>query len=73
MSRQVDAFIRYSRGSKFPFFDNLRAGIDGAPQADSYEGGVKVSAGISGTIPARPIVDRSIRFAAAFKVSHTSG
>ncbi|MCP8893021.1 TonB-dependent receptor domain-containing protein [Sphingomonas faeni] len=47
LTRQVGAFIRYSRGNSFPFFDNLRDGIDVAPQVDSYEGGVKVSTGIA--------------------------
>ncbi|MEP9400511.1 TonB-dependent receptor [Sphingomonas sp. VNH70] len=46
-TRQVGMFLRYSRGNSFPFFDNLRDGIDVAPQVDSYEGGLKVSSGIA--------------------------
>lgn len=42
-SRQVGVFARYSRGNSFPFFDNLRDGLDIAPQVDSYEAGLKVS------------------------------
>jgi len=44
-TRQLGAFFRYSRGNSFPFFDNLRDGITVAPRVDSYEGGVKLSAG----------------------------
>lgn len=40
---QIGVFARYSRGNSFPFFDNLRDGLDVAPQVDSYEGGLKVS------------------------------
>ncbi len=47
LTREIGAFVRYSRGNSFPFFDNLRDGIDVAPQVDSYEGGVKVSTGIA--------------------------
>jgi iron complex outermembrane recepter protein len=39
----IGAFLRYSRGNSFPFFDNLRDGIRTAPQVDSYEAGLKVS------------------------------
>jgi outer membrane receptor protein involved in Fe transport len=39
----LGAFLRYSRGNSFPFFDNLRDGIRLAPQVDSYEAGLKVS------------------------------
>ena len=46
LTRQVGAFVRYSRGNSFPFFDNLRDGIDVAPRIDSYEGGLKVSADV---------------------------
>ncbi len=46
-TRQVGVFVRYSRGNSFPFFDNLRDGIDVAPQVDSYEGGLKLSSGIA--------------------------
>jgi outer membrane receptor protein involved in Fe transport len=42
----VGAFARFSRGNSFPFFDNLRDGITVAPQVDSYEGGLKVSADV---------------------------
>lgn len=45
-TRQIGAFFRYSRGNSFPFFDNLRDGITVAPRVDSYEGGLKVSAGV---------------------------
>ncbi|MBV8972025.1 MAG: TonB-dependent receptor, partial [Sphingomonadaceae bacterium] len=47
VTRQIGAFIRYSRGNSFPFFDNLRDGITVAPQVDSYEGGIKISTGIA--------------------------
>lgn len=39
----VGVFARFSRGNSFPFFDNLRDGIEIAPRVDSYEGGVKVT------------------------------
>ncbi len=39
----VGVFARFSRGNSFPFFDNLRDGIEIAPQVDSYESGVKVT------------------------------
>ncbi|WP_235199804.1 TonB-dependent receptor domain-containing protein [Sphingomonas sp. RIT328] len=47
LTRQVGVFVRYSRGNSFPFFDNLRDGIDVAPRVDSYEGGLKVTTGIA--------------------------
>lgn len=37
------AFLRYSRGHTFPFFDNLRDGLTQTQEIDSYEGGLKVS------------------------------
>ncbi len=43
LTRQVGAFLRYSRGRSFPFFDNLRDRIDVAPKVDSYEAGIKAS------------------------------
>lgn len=46
-TRQIGVFVRYSRGNSFPFFDNLRDGIDVAPRVDSYEGGVKVTTGLA--------------------------
>jgi iron complex outermembrane receptor protein len=42
-TNSVGAFVRYSRGNSFPFFDSLRDGNTIAPKIDSYEGGVKVS------------------------------
>ena len=42
-TKQIGAFLRYSRGHSFPFFDNLRDRIDVAPKVDSYEAGIKVS------------------------------
>ncbi|CAN5160818.1 TonB-dependent receptor [soil metagenome] len=42
-TNSVGAFIRYSRGNSFPFFDSLRDGNTIAPKIDSYEGGLKVS------------------------------
>jgi iron complex outermembrane recepter protein len=43
VSRSFGAFLRYSRGHSFPFFDNLRDGIRVAPRVDTYEGGIKLS------------------------------
>ena len=43
---QVGAFVRYSRGNSFPFFDTLRDGVTVAPKVDTYEGGLKVSTGV---------------------------
>ncbi len=42
-TRQIGAFLRYSRGHSFPFFDNLRDGIDVTPRVDTYEAGAKIS------------------------------
>ncbi|WP_245653766.1 TonB-dependent receptor domain-containing protein [Novosphingobium rosa] len=39
----LSAFMRFSRGNSFPFFDNLRDGITLTPQVDTIEGGVKLS------------------------------
>ncbi|WP_312487336.1 TonB-dependent receptor [Sphingomonas sp.] len=47
VTNQIGLFARYSRGNSFPFFDNLRDGIDIAPQVDGYEGGVKVTTGVA--------------------------
>jgi outer membrane receptor protein involved in Fe transport len=41
--RNLGAFTRFSRGHSFPFFDNLRDGIDVAPRVDTIEGGLKYS------------------------------
>jgi outer membrane receptor protein involved in Fe transport len=43
LDRHVSVFARYSRGHSFPFFDNLRDGLDVAPRIDTYEGGVKLT------------------------------
>lgn len=43
ITRRLGAFARFSHGHSFPFFDNLRDGIDLAPQVDTVEGGVKLS------------------------------
>jgi len=43
VSRSLSAFARFSRGHSFPFFDNLRDGIDVAPKVDTIEGGLKFS------------------------------
>lgn len=40
---KLGAFMRFSRGNSFPFFDNLRDGITLTPQVDTIEGGVKLS------------------------------
>lgn len=37
------AFVRYSRGHSFPFFDNLRDGNRLTQKVDTYEGGLKLS------------------------------
>lgn len=42
-SRQVGVFARYSHGNVFPFFDNLRDGLDQTQTVDSYELGVKAT------------------------------
>lgn len=39
----LGVFLRYSRGHTFPFFDNLRDGLDQIQKVDSYEAGLKVS------------------------------
>jgi outer membrane receptor protein involved in Fe transport len=43
LSHDLGAFARFSRGHSFPFFDNLRDGIDVAPRVDTIEGGLKLS------------------------------
>lgn len=40
---EFGAFARYSRGNSFPFFDNLRDGLDQTQKIDSYELGFKAS------------------------------
>lgn len=42
-TREFGAFARYSRGNSFPFFDNLRDGLDQTQKIDSYELGFKAS------------------------------
>ncbi|MDZ4308726.1 TonB-dependent receptor [Allopontixanthobacter sp.] len=42
-SDSVGVFARYSQGHIFPFFDNLREGLDQTRKVDSIEGGVKIS------------------------------
>lgn len=42
-SREYGAFLRYSRGHSFPFFDNLRDGLRLTQKVDSYELGLKAS------------------------------
>lgn len=42
-TREYGAFLRYSRGNSFPFFDNLRDGLRLTQQVDSYELGLKAS------------------------------
>jgi len=43
IGRDLGAFVRYSRGHSFPFFDNLRDGIGVAPRVDTAEAGIKLS------------------------------
>ena len=43
LNGSLGAFARFSRGHSFPFFDNLRDGIDVAPRVDTIEGGIKLS------------------------------
>ena len=43
LSHDLGAFARFSRGHSFPFFDNLRDGIDVAPSVDTIEGGLKLT------------------------------
>ena len=43
LTEDLSIFARYSRGHSFPFFDNLRDGLDVAPRIDTYEGGVKLT------------------------------
>ncbi|WP_255587117.1 TonB-dependent receptor domain-containing protein [Hephaestia mangrovi] len=43
LGRHLSVFARYSRGHSFPFFDNLRDGLDVAPRIDTYEGGAKLT------------------------------
>jgi iron complex outermembrane receptor protein len=43
VTSSIGLFARYSRGNSFPFFDNLRSGVDQAPRVDTWEGGLKVS------------------------------
>jgi outer membrane receptor protein involved in Fe transport len=40
---KLGAFMRFSHGNSFPFFDNLRDGITVTPQVDTIEGGLKLS------------------------------
>jgi outer membrane receptor protein involved in Fe transport len=42
-TRQIGVFARYSRGTSFPQFDNLREGLTTIATVDTYEGGVKIS------------------------------
>lgn len=44
-TRNLGAFLRFSRGHSFPMFDNLRDGLDITRRVDTYEGGVKASYG----------------------------
>lgn len=39
----LGAFARFSHGTSFPFFDNLRDGITLAPRIDTIEAGIKLS------------------------------
>lgn len=39
----VGVFARASAGNRYPFFDNLREGLDTTQRVRSYEGGIKVS------------------------------
>jgi outer membrane receptor protein involved in Fe transport len=39
----LGTFARFSSGISFPFFDNLRDGIDVAPRVDTVEGGLKLT------------------------------
>ena len=41
--RQLGVFARYSHGNVFPFFDNLRDGLDQTQTVDSYELGLKAT------------------------------
>ncbi|TPG20129.1 TonB-dependent receptor [Sphingomonas koreensis] len=43
LSGRLSLFARYSRGHSFPFFDNLRDGLDVAPRIDTYEAGLKLT------------------------------
>jgi iron complex outermembrane receptor protein len=47
VTARFGAFVRFSRGTSFPFFDNLRDGITLAPQIDTIEGGMKLSGPLS--------------------------
>ena len=47
VTRHFGAFARFSRGTSFPFFDNLRDGITVAPRIDTIESGVKLSGPLS--------------------------
>jgi len=47
VTARFGAFVRLSRGTSFPFFDNLRDGITLAPRIDTIEGGVKLSGPLS--------------------------
>lgn len=43
VTSRLGAFARFSHGNSFPFFDNLRDGIDVTPEVDTVEGGIKLS------------------------------
>lgn len=43
LTGRLSIFARFSRGNSFPFFDNLRDGLDVAPRIDTYEGGLKLT------------------------------
>jgi len=47
VTTRFGAFTRFSRGTSFPFFDNLRDGISVAPRIDTIEAGVKLSGPLS--------------------------
>lgn len=42
-SKSLGAFARFSRGYNFPFFDDVRGGVNTTTRVDSYELGVKAS------------------------------
>ncbi len=43
LTKQLGAFARFSHGHSFPFFDNLRDGVDVTPRVDTVEAGIKYS------------------------------
>ncbi|SDA36287.1 TonB-dependent receptor [Sphingomonas sp. NFR15] len=47
VTRRFGGFTRFSRGTSFPFFDNVRDGITVAPRIDTIEGGVKLTGPLS--------------------------